>query len=126
MERKKVLGFWDLALFSFCAIFGVEAIAASAAIGPSAISWWLICLAGFFLPFSLIAAELGSAYPDQGGIYIWIKKAFGKRWAARAVWCYWIALPLWLPAIYIAIAEIIAVFFSRRPRSGTRSLWALS
>jgi len=111
MERKKVLGFWDLALFSFCAIFGVEAIATSAAIGPSAISWWLICIIGYFLPFGLIAAELGSAYPEQGGIYIWIKKGLGKKWAARSIWYYWVSLPLWVPAIYIAIAEIIGHMF---------------
>ena len=111
MERKKVLGFWDLALFSFCAIFGVEAIAASAAIGPSAISWWLICIVGYFLPFGLIAAELGSTYPEQGGIYIWIKRALGNKWAARSTWYYWFALPLWLPAIYIAITEIIGHMF---------------
>lgn len=111
MERKKVLGFWDLVLFSFCAIFGVEAIATSAAIGPSAISWWLICIIGYFLPFGLIAAELGSTYTEQGGIYIWIKKALGKKWAARSVWFYWVALPLWVPAIYIAISEIIGHMF---------------
>jgi len=111
MERKKVLGFWDLTLFSFCAIFGVEAIATSAAIGPSAISWWLICIVGYFLPFGLISAELGSSYPEQGGIYIWIKKALGNKWAARSTWYYWIALPLWLPAMYIAIAEILGHMF---------------
>jgi len=111
MERKKVLGFWDLALFSFCAIFGVEAIAATAAIGPSAISWWIICIVGFFLPFGLITAELGSTYTEQGGIYIWIKKALGNKWATRSSWYYWIALPIWLPAIYIAISEIIGHLF---------------
>ena len=111
MERKKVLGFWDLALFSFCAIFGVEAIATSAAIGPSAISWWLICIVGYFLPFGLIAAELGSTYLEQGGIYIWIKKGLGNKWAARSTWYYWVALPLWVPAIYIAIAQIIKHMF---------------
>ena len=111
MERKKVLGFWDLTLFSFCAIFGVEAIATSAAIGPSAISWWLICIVGYFLPFGLIAAELGSTYPEQGGIYIWIKRGLGNKWAARSTWYYWVALPLWVPAIYIAIAEIIGHMF---------------
>jgi amino acid transporter len=111
MERKKVLGFWDLVLFSFCAIFGFEAIATTAAIGPSAISWWLICIVGYFLPFGLIAAELGSTYPVQGGIYIWVKKALGNRWAARTTWCYWIGLPLWLPAIYIAFAEILGHMF---------------
>jgi len=111
MERKKVLGFWDLVLFSFCAIFGVEAIATSAAIGPSAISWWLICILGYFLPLGFISAELGSAYPEQGGIYIWIKRALGKKWAARSVWYYWVALPLWVPAMYIVIAEIIGHMF---------------
>jgi amino acid transporter len=111
MERKRVLGFWDLLLFSFCAIFGFEAISTTAAIGPSAISWWLICIVGYFLPFGLIAAELGATYPEQGGIYVWVKKALGNRWAARTTWCYWIGLPLWLPAIYIAFAEILGHMF---------------
>lgn len=110
-ERKKVLGFWDLALFTFCAVFGVEAIATSAAIGPSAIFWWLLCLACYFLPFGFIAAELGATYPEQGGLYVWIKKAFGRKWAARSIWYYWISLPVWLPAIYIAIADIIGHLF---------------
>jgi len=111
MERKKVLRFQDLALFTFCAIFGLEAIAASAAIGPSAIFWWLLCLACYFMPCGLIAAELGSTYPEQGGLYVWIKKALGRRCAARSVWYYWISLPVWLPAIYIAIADIFGRIF---------------
>ncbi len=111
MERKKILRFKDLALFTFCAIFGLEAIAASAAIGPSAIFWWLLCLACYFIPFGMIAAELGSTYPEQGGLYVWIKKAMGRRWAARSVWYYWISLPVWLPAIYIAIADILGHIF---------------
>jgi amino acid transporter len=118
VERKKVLGFWDLLLFTFCAMFGLEAIPASAAIGLSAISWWLICVIGFFLPLGLIIAELGSTYPEQGGIYIWIKKALGNKWAARTTWYYWICLPIWLPALYIAVAEILGhIFF---PEAG---LW---
>jgi amino acid transporter len=111
MERKKVLGFWDLILFSFCAIFGVEAIATAAAIGPSAISWWLIFIVGYFLPSGLISAELGATYPEQGGIYAWVKRAFGKKWAARTIWYYWVSLPIWIPAIYIAFAEILGHMF---------------
>jgi len=118
MERKKVLGFWDLILFTFCAMFGVEAIPASAAIGPSAISWWLICTIGFFIPFGLITAELGSTYPEQGGIYVWVKKALGEKWAARTTWYYWFCLPIWLPALYIAAAEILGQIFF--PQAG---LW---
>jgi len=111
MERKKVLSFWDLILFSFCAIFGVEAIATAAAIGPSAISWWLIFIICYFFPYGLIAAELGATYPEQGGLYAWIKRAFGKRWAARTIWYYWVSVPIWIPAIYIAFAEILGHMF---------------
>ncbi len=111
MERKKVLGFRDLALFAFCSIFGLEAISASAAIGPSALSWWLIGITCYFLPSGLISAELGSAYTEQGGMYVWIKRAFGGRWAARSIWYYWVSLPVWLPAIYIAIAETLGHMF---------------
>ncbi len=111
IERNKVLGFWDIVLFSFCAIFGVEAIPATAAIGPSAIFWWVVCICGFFLPFGLITAELGSTYPEQGGIYGWIKRALGSKWAARITWYYWISLPLWLPAIYVAIVEMVCWLF---------------
>lgn len=102
MERKKVLRFKDLALFTFCAIFGLEAIAASAAIGPSAIFWWLLCLACYFMPFGMIAAELGSTYPEQGGFYVWTKKALGRKWAARSVWYYWISLPI-ITGVLIAV-----------------------
>lgn len=104
--------------FTFSAMFGVEAIPASAAIGPSAISWWLICTIGFFIPFGLITAELGSTYPEQGGIYVWVKKGLGEKWAARTTWYYWFCLPIWLPALYIAVAEILGhIFF---PHAG---LW---
>lgn len=111
MERKKTLRFQDLALFTFCAIFGLEAIATSAAIGPSAIFWWLLCLAGYFIPLGLITAELGSTYPEQGGLYVWVKRALGQRWAARSVWYFWVSVPAWLPAIYIAIADILGQVF---------------
>jgi len=59
----------------------------------------------------LVAAKLGSTYPQQGGIYVWIKRGLGKKWAARTIRYYWIALPIWLPAMYIAIAEIIGHMF---------------
>lgn len=112
MERQKTLGFKDLVLFIFCAMFGIEAIASVAAIGPSVVFWWIICALGFALPLGLISAELGSTYPDQGGIYVWTREALGGKWAARLTWYYWIAIPLWIPAIYISVSEIIKLTLS--------------
>ncbi len=111
MKRKRTLNVVDLVLFTFSAMFGVEAISSAASLGPSGISWWIICAIIFLIPLGFISAELGATYPDQGGLYVWTKRALGKKWAARITWFYWISLPLWIPAIYISVSEILKHMF---------------
>lgn len=107
----KVLRSLDMTLFTVCAILVMDTLAPSAAIGPSSISWWLITLVLFFIPYGLITAELGTTYPEQGGLYIWVKKAFGEKWAARTTWLYWINVALWMPSVYILFAGMFAQLF---------------
>ncbi len=109
---KKVLRGLDMTLFTVCAILVIETLAPSAAIGPSSISWWLITLVLFFIPYGLITAELGTTYPEEGGIYVWVKHAFGERWAARTTWLYWINVALWMPSVYIVFAGMFAQMFA--------------
>ena len=37
--------------------------------------------------------------PSEGGLYTWIKKAFGKKWAGRVAWYYWVNFPLWVASL---------------------------
>ncbi len=108
---KKVMRGLDMTLFTVCAILVIDTLAPSAAIGPSSISWWIITLVLFFIPYGLITAELGTAYPEQGGLYVWIKKAFGEKWAARTTWLYWINVALWMPSVYVLFAGMFAQLF---------------
>jgi len=108
---KKVLHALDMTLFSICAIIVLDTLGASAAIGPSTISWYIITLILFFIPYGLITAELGSTYPEQGGIYIWVRRAFGEKWAARTTWYYWINVALWMPSVYVLFAGIFSQLF---------------
>jgi len=116
---KKALKGLDMTLFTVCAILVIETLAPSAAIGPSSITWWLITLVLFFVPYGLITAELGTTYPEEGGLYVWIKNAFGEKWAARSTWLYWINVALWMPSVYIAFAGVFSQLFA--PEMG---LWA--
>ncbi len=109
---KKVLRGLDMTLFTVCAILVIDTLAPSAAIGPSAISWWLITLVFFFVPYGLITAELGTTYPEQGGLYVWVKRAFGPRWAARTTWLYWINVALWMPSVYVLFAGMFSQLFN--------------
>ena len=54
---------------------------------------------------------MGTAYPEQGGLYAWIRDAFGKRWATRATWLYWINLPIWSASVFVMFSAILAQLF---------------
>lgn len=108
---KKVLRGLDLTLFTVCAILVIDQLAASAAIGPQAVFWWIFTMVLFFIPYGLITAELGSAYPDQGGIYAWVRRAFGPHWGGRTAWLWWINVALWQPSVFILFAGIFAALF---------------
>lgn len=108
---KKALRGLDMTLFTVCAILVIDTLAPSAAIGTSSIGWWLITLVLFFVPYGLITAELGTTYPEQGGLYVWVNNAFGPKWAARTTWLYWINVALWMPAVYVLFAGMFAQLF---------------
>jgi len=78
--RLKTLGQRDIVLYTVSAILLLETLAAAASIGPGAVFWWLLMGVLFFLPFGLICAEMGCSYPEEGGIYAWIRDAYGRRW----------------------------------------------
>ena len=110
-KHIKALGRKDLVLFSISAILLLDTLAAGASVGASSIFWWLCLGLIFFIPFALICAEMGCAYPEQGGIYAWIRNAFGGHWASRATWAYWVNTAVWIPAIYILFAGIFSQLF---------------
>lgn len=108
---KKVLKGLDMTLFTVCAILVIDQLAASAAIGAQSVFWWIFTMILFFIPYGLITAELGSTYPDQGGIYAWVRRAFGPKWGGRTAWLWWINVALWQPSVFILFAGIFATLF---------------
>lgn len=111
ISHIKTLGRRDMVLFTVSAILLLDTLAAAASVGVSSLTWWVLLGFVFYLPFALICAEMGCAYPEQGGIYAWIRDAYGKRWASRASWCYWVNTAVWIPAIYILFAGIFSQLF---------------
>ncbi|AND80164.1 APC family permease [Streptococcus pantholopis] len=101
MGRKKKFRLFSAVLSVICVVFVAEAAAPVAAIGNSQFFWWTFLLLAFLLPYGLIAAELGTSYIGEGGIYDWVRKAFGHKWGARVSWYYWINYPLWLASLAV-------------------------
>ena len=97
--KKPKFRLFSAVLATVCIILVGDAVAPTASIGNSQYFWWIIMLIGFFVPYGLISAELGTQYPSEGGLYTWIKKAFGKKWAGRVAWYYWVNFPLWVASL---------------------------
>ena len=115
---ERVLGRADLVLFTVCAILTIDTLASSAAMGVAWFSWWIITMTVFFIPYGLITAELGSAWPGEGGVYIWVREAFGPKWGSTAAWMYWINNAYWLPSVYLIFAGTFGQMFLK-----TQSTW---
>lgn len=111
-NESKKLGLAEIVLFGVCTVLVVDTVAASAIAGPGGMVWWLILLFAFFLPYGLITAELTTTYPAEGGIYDWVKRAFGRRWAARNAWLYWVNYAMWIPAVFYLFAVVIGQIFN--------------
>ena len=111
INRHKTLGKTDLVLFTVSAILLLDTLAAGASIGASSIFWWLFLGIIFFVPFAMICAEMGCTYAEQGGIYAWVRNAFGGRWGSRVSWSYWVNTAVWIPAIFILFAGILKQLF---------------
>ena len=110
-KKKYKFRLFSAVLATVCIILVGDAVAPTAAIGNSMYIWWAVMLIGFFVPYALISAELGTQYPSEGGMYTWIKKAFGKKWAGRVAWFYWVNFPLWIASLADLITTMIMQMF---------------
>ena len=109
--KKKKFKLVDAILATVCITLVAESVAPTAAIGNTQYFWWLFLILGFCLPYGLITAELGSTFNTEGGMYDWVKKAFGKKMASRVAWNYWINFPLWISSLGVAVTDVVAGIF---------------
>ena len=109
-ELRRALGFRDLLLFYVVTTFSLRWIATAAAAGPSSLLIWIVAAAGLFVPLVFTVLELSSRYPDEGGIYVWSKRAFGPFAAFMTGWSYWATnLPYFPSLLYFAAGNVLFV-----------------
>ncbi|MCB1107808.1 MAG: amino acid permease, partial [Chlamydiia bacterium] len=83
----------------------------TAVYGFSSLFYFIVSILLFFIPVSLVSAELATGWPKRGGVYLWVKEAFGHRFGFLAGWLLWIENVIWYPTILSFIAGTIAFTF---------------
>jgi amino acid transporter len=112
---KRALGFRDLTLFYVVSGLSVRWVASAAAGGPSTLVVWVIALVGFFIPLAASVLDLSSRYPQEGGLYVWTREAFGDFFGFIAAWTYWMSnLPYFPAVLYFGAGSVLFAFGARR------------
>src|SRR3954462_255567 len=95
-KLQKHFGRFDIFFFLICTLVGLDTLGAVSNDGAQAFTWLAFLGLFFFIPYALLAAELGSSFTEEGGAYIWVKLAFGRFTAAINSVLYWLSNPIWL------------------------------
>lgn len=107
MEKK--IGLKSLIFMNVSALYGIRWIAKSTSnsfgLGLGAIPAWLVFAIVYFIPGSLICAELAAAFKDkEGGLYDWVKAAYGEKHGFLVCWLNWVAKVFWYSSFLTFLA----------------------
>src|SRR5207302_3265212 len=95
-KLKKSLLRFDLIFFTVSAILVLDTISQSSSFGAQAVFWLVVSGVTFLIPYGLITAELGAAFPTEGATYEWVRLAYGHFSGAVVSVLYWLSNPIWL------------------------------
>lgn len=116
----------DMLLSLVCAIFFLDTIASTATMGWASVTFYIIVGLVFFFPGSLTVAELGSAYPEDGGMAGWIARAFGPKMGARMGYIYWACNALWLSSNSTLFVNVFCQVFNLELSSWANTIFNLA
>lgn len=111
LTDKKYISVFTLVMITVIAVDSLRSIPLSAQYGFSLVFYYLLAAVVFLIPSALVSAELSSSLPKTGGLYIWIREAFGDSWASFVIWLQWIYNICWYPTILALLAASLAYPF---------------
>lgn len=124
MKKIKKISLYSLVLLVVAAIDSIRNLPSTALFGSALIFFFVLSALIFLLPTALVAAELSATFPEHGGVYHWVNRAFGKKTAMLAIWLQWINTMVWYPTILSFIAATAAYIID--PALATNSAYLVS
>jgi amino acid transporter len=106
----RALGTGDVVLMTVTATVGLQFMARGARAGSPGILLWLLAALMFLLPHIFCVSELSGRVAEQGGVYAWVRRAYGPFHGFVAGWCLWANNVFFLPAVLLfAAPSLLAV-----------------
>lgn len=125
---RRAMGFGDVVLYFITAGINLQWVATASAAGPSSLVVWFLAFLTMAIPLAFSVVEMSSRYPQEGGMYIWSKRAFGDFAAFMTGWTYWMSnLPYFPGVLYFAAGNALYIGGDRfRHLSGSPAYFILA
>lgn len=96
----------QLAMLTVVVVASLRSLPAMASYGLGSVALFVIPALLFLIPTALVAAELATGW--KGGIFVWVREAFGERAGFVAIWLQWIQNVVWYPTQIAFIAASLS------------------
>ena len=127
-SNKDKLTLSALILMIFTSVFGFNNIPrAFYLMGYSAIPWYIFSAIFFFLPYAFMMAEFGAAFrKETGGIYTWMNKSIGPRYAFVGTFMWYSSYLIWMVSVSSSIWVPFSNLLFGKDTTSTWSIFGLS
>src|SRR6185437_8273047 len=105
---KKIMSVFSLVMLNVIAVDSLRSLPFGAVYGFSIVFYYLLAALLFFIPTAIVSAELATGWSKNGGIYIWVREAFGVKWGLVVIWLQWVYNICWYPTIMSLLAATVA------------------
>jgi len=79
----------------------------NAALGFTSLFFYIVLGLFFFLPLTIVTQEFATQYSSTGGSYLWVKSAFGMKFAFITMWLQWVGQVIWYPTGFTFVATTL-------------------
>lgn len=124
-NKKHALTIFSLTMITVGSVDSIRNLPATALFGSQLIAFFILGALFFLIPTALVSAELASGWAKQGGIYIWVKEAFGRKVGFLAIWLQWIENVIWYPTILSFVAGTIGYLIDHTLVENPWFLWSV-
>jgi amino acid transporter len=100
---KTKISLLSLVLLIVAGIDSIRTLPTTAFFGSSLVFFYFLSALAFLFPVAFVSAEFSSRYPNEGGVFHWVRHAFGDRAGLLTVWLQWINTMVWYPTMLLFI-----------------------
>ncbi|NGX32532.1 MAG: Glutamate/gamma-aminobutyrate antiporter [Candidatus Anoxychlamydiales bacterium] len=110
-KKMKKMGVFIFAMMNVAIVLSLRGLPLIAKTGMHMVFFILFASFLFLLPSALVSAELATGWIKDGGIYRWVKEAFGSKLGFTAIWLQWIQNTIWYTTVLAFAAGALSYLF---------------